>query len=132
MADLNEYNATCRLVTDPNLQYTGEGQAVARFRLAVNGPTPKGGGEAETMFLSATAWGKLAENVSQYLRKGQRAAVSGRLRLNSWTTKDGDRRERIELMLRNVVFLEPKSSGERDGKDVATPPKPGADEEAPF
>ncbi len=132
MADLNEYSATGRLVADPDLKYTSEGQAVARIRLAVNGVPPKGGGEPETLFIMGTAWGKLAENVSQYMKKGHRAAVSGRLRLSTWTTKEGQKRERIEIVLRNVVFLEPKgAAGSQVGSGVERVPEPEP-EEVPF
>jgi len=132
MSDLNEFTATGRLVEDPDLRYTAEGTALARFRLAVNGVPRKDREEQETLFIPVTAWGKLAETLSEYARKGHRIGVSGKLKLNSWTTQDGQKRQRIELALRRAVFLEPKKA---DGGAQHTMPPEAHEpesEEVPF
>lgn len=130
MADLNTYSCTCRLVADPQVRFTPSGVAMATMRLAVQG-RPRGKGQSpEVLFIEATAWGKLAETCYGYLRKGHRAGFTGRLRLAQWNTAAGERRERVELVVEQLAFLQPK----------VRPPEPGdsgegeapAGDEVPF
>jgi single-strand DNA-binding protein len=89
------------LTDDPELRFTPSGAAVAKFRIA---STPrfldKSSGEwkdGEPLFLSCNVWRQVAENVAESLQRGSRVIVSGRLRMRSYETKEGEKRTVIEL-----------------------------------
>jgi single-strand DNA-binding protein len=89
------------LTDDPELRFTPSGAAVAKFRIA---STPrfldKASGEwkdGEPLFLSCNVWRQVAENVAESLQRGSRVIVSGRLRMRSYETKEGEKRTVIEL-----------------------------------
>ena len=73
------------------------------------------GGEAETDWHSVVVWDKLAEAVANYVEKGQRIYVAGRLAQNSWTGDDGQRRYRTEIHAQEVVFLDSARNGNGGG-----------------
>ena len=60
----------------------------------------------EVLFINVTTWGKQAENVSQFLKKGRRVAISGELRSNNWQDKEGNKRTSFEINARTVQFLD--------------------------
>ena len=74
-----------RLTADPELRFTQNGIAVARFTLAVDRTFANQQGERETDFIDIVVWRKQAENCGQYLKKGHLAAVDGRLQVRSYT-----------------------------------------------
>ncbi|GAB3813411.1 single-stranded DNA-binding protein [Kribbella italica] len=89
------------LTDDPELRFTPAGAALARFSIA---STPrrydKQSGEyvdGDTLFLRATAWRHVAENVAASLQRGQRVIATGRLRQSNWETPEGDKRSSIDL-----------------------------------
>jgi single-strand DNA-binding protein len=89
------------LTDDPELRFTPSGAAVAKFRIA---STPrfldKASGEwkdGEPLFLACNVWRQVAENVAESLQRGSRVIVSGRLRMRSYETKEGEKRTVIEL-----------------------------------
>jgi single-strand DNA-binding protein len=89
------------LARDPELRYTaGDGIPVCTFTIACN----TGRGE-EADFYDCTAWRKQAENVAAYLKKGSGALVSGRLKISSYTEKDGIKRKKAEIDGCTVVFV---------------------------
>jgi single-strand DNA-binding protein len=94
--------------TDPEMRYTANGRAVTSFRVAANRSytTPDGERREETEWFAVVAWQKLAEQCSQYLQKGRRVYVEGRLRTHSWDTPDGQRRFRTEVIADRVLFLD--------------------------
>jgi single-strand DNA-binding protein len=94
------------LTDDPELRFTPNGIAVAKFRVAA---TPRfldrESGEwkdGEALFLSCTVWRQVAENVAESLTRGSRVIVSGRLRQRSYETREGDKRTVIELEVDEV------------------------------
>jgi single-strand DNA-binding protein len=96
------------LATDVELREVAGGRKVASFRLAVDRP---GGAEAD--FVGVTAWERQAETCAEYLAKGRRVAVEGRLRSSSWETPDGERRSAVEVVAHRVEFLsQSAASGE--------------------
>ena len=95
------------LATEVELREVAGGKKVASFRLAVDRP---GGAEAD--FVGVTAWERQAETCAEYLAKGRRVAVEGRLRSSSWETPDGERRSAVEVVAHRVEFLSPAGSGE--------------------
>ena len=108
MADLNKVMIIGRLGTDPEMRYTANGNAVTSFRVATNfvSTTPDGERREETEWFPVVAWRNLAEQCSQYLQKGRRVYVEGRLRTRSWETPDGQRRFRTEVIANRVLFLD--------------------------
>lgn len=88
------------LATDPELRTTGSGKAVASFRLAISRP-----GSDTADFVSVVAWEKTAQVVKEYLTKGRRVAVEGRLHHNTWKTEDGQSRSTIEIVANRVHML---------------------------
>lgn len=103
-----------RLTRDPEMRRTQSGVAVTRFTLAVDRPfSGRDGNERKADFINIVTWRNTAEFVSKYFVKGQMCAVAGRLQINDWTDKDGNRRTSPEVVADNVYFTESKKS--RDG-----------------
>ena len=98
-----------RLGADPEMKYTQGGTAVARLSLATD--RGRKNGESVTDWHTVIVWDKLAEAVNQYVSKGQRIYVEGRLVQNSWTGDDGQRRYRAEVHAQEVVFLDSSRNG---------------------
>jgi single-strand DNA-binding protein len=120
MADgLNKVMLIGNLGTDPEMRYTANGSAVTTFRLAVNRSFGGGdGGERreETEWFSVVAWTRLAELLGQYLHKGQKVYVEGRLTTRSWDGPDGQKRYRTEVVANQVLFLDrPQGAGFGEG-----------------
>lgn len=97
------------LTKDPELRYTPNGVAVATFTLAVN--RSKRGQEQTADFPNIVAWNKLADNCAQYLRKGRKVAVEGRLQTRSYDNKEGKKVYVTEVVAENVEFLGGKGEG---------------------
>lgn len=95
------------LATDVELREVGEDKKVASFLLAVDRP----GQDGKADFVRISAWNRQAEVCDQYLAKGKRVAVDGRLRSRSWEEPDGKRRSAIEVVANRVQFLSPPPDG---------------------
>lgn len=109
---LNQISVQGRLARDPELRRTNSGKAVTSFTLACdrdfkNSQT----GEKEVDFIECVAWGGTAEMVEKYFRKGQMAVATGRLQLQNWTDKNGQKRRTAEILVNNVYFCGSKESG---------------------
>lgn len=100
-----------RLTRDPEMKYTQSGIAVTRFTLACDRPFTGQDGKKEADFIDCVVWRKQAENVAQYLKKGNMAGVDGRLQISSYEGQDGQRRYRAEVVADSVRFLESKGGG---------------------
>jgi single-strand DNA-binding protein len=88
------------LTDDPELRYTPNGAAVAKFRVAVNRRYKDQSGEwkdGDTSYFTVNAWRTLAENVAESLTRGANVIVVGRLQQRSWETQEGDKRTVIEI-----------------------------------
>lgn len=97
-----------RLTKDPELRYTPNGIAVARFTLAVNRTFSNTNGEREADFINVGVWRKQAENVANFLKKGSLAGVEGRIQTGSYEGSDGKRVYTTEVNADSVQFLEPR------------------------
>ncbi|HUF54883.1 MAG TPA: single-stranded DNA-binding protein [Dehalococcoidia bacterium] len=108
MAGLNKVMVIGNLGADPEMRYTADGTALTSFRVAAsrNYSGPEGERKEETEWFSVVAWRKLAEQCSQFLQKGRRVYVEGRLRTRSWDAPDGQRRYRTEVVAERVLFLD--------------------------
>lgn len=116
------------LTRDPELRATSGGTSVCRFGLALNreytSPTDNQRVE-ETTFVDITVWGKQAENVHQYCRKGKQVLISGRLSSSSWE-QDGQKRTKVEVVANSVIFTQ--GGG---GAGMPPPIDPGNDSQVP-
>jgi single-strand DNA-binding protein len=113
---LNRIILIGRLTADPELRYTPQGTAVARFTLAVNRPYTNQG-ENEADFIDIVAWQKLAETAAQYLKKGRLTAVEGRLQIRSYDNREGKRVRVAEVVADSVRFLDRgESNGTNSGQ----------------
>ncbi len=103
--DINKVVLIGRLTKDPELRFTPDGTPVTTLRLAVN-RRPNREGKTETDFFDVIVWRRAAELCSQYIKKGYRIALEGRLRTRSWQTSDGQNRSKVEVEATNVQFLD--------------------------
>lgn len=99
-----------RLVADPEIRYTQSGKAVASYRLAVDRPF-KQDGQQEADFINCVAWGKTGEFAGNYLRKGTKIAVEGRIQTGSYE-KDGVKHYTTDIVVDRHEFCESRSSGQ--------------------
>lgn len=99
-----------RLVADPEIRYTQSGKAVASYRLAVDRPF-KQDGQQEADFINCVAWGKTGEFAGNYLRKGTKIAVEGRIQTGSYE-KDGVKHYTTDIVVDRNEFCESRSSGQ--------------------
>ena len=135
MAGVNKVILVGNLGNDPQMKYTANGNAVTSFRLAVGRVYSGADGERkeDTEWFSVVCWNKLAETVSQYLAKGRKAYVEGRLQTHSWEAADGSTKYRTEVVAQTVVFLDKAETREPAGAEQADAPaaSPPPPEEAP-
>lgn len=108
---INQVILMGRLTRDPETRSTSSGKTVTSFSLAVD----RGGQDDQADFFDVTAWEKTGELVAQYLSKGRRVLVQGRLRQDSWDDKDtGKKRSKVEVVAFDVTFLD-GPSGDNGG-----------------
>ncbi|MGN7332986.1 single-stranded DNA-binding protein SsbA [Bacillus altitudinis] len=112
---LNRVVLVGRLTKDPELRYTPNGAAVATFTLAVNRTFTNQSGEREADFINCVTWRRQAENVANFLKKGNLAGVDGRLQTRNYENQQGQRVFVTEVQAESVQFLEPKSGGAGSG-----------------
>jgi single-strand DNA-binding protein len=100
------------LTRDPELRQTPSGQSVVSFSLALNRAykAQNGDWQEATDYIDCVAWGPLAERVSQYLTKGRRALVQGRMQSRSWE-QDGQKRSKVEVLANDVTFVDSRGEG---------------------
>jgi len=147
MANFNKVILAGNMTRDPELRYTPKGTAIAKFGLAVNRKWTGEDGQSreEVTFVDIDCFGKQAEVISQYLRKGRSILIEGRLKLDQWDDKQtGQKRSKLGVVLESFSFLD---SGNREGgaaggpaaaapaarpaRSVAPPPADAACDEPP-
>ena len=101
---INKVELLGRVGTEPEMQYTPNGTAVTKLRLATD--RRRQDGEVEADWHNVVIWSKTAEAVNEYIGKGDRIYVAGRLVNNTWEGDDGQRRYRTEIHASEVVFLD--------------------------
>lgn len=120
MASFNKVILVGNLTRDPELRYTPKGTAIAKIGLAVNRVWTSESGEKkeEVTFVDVDVFGRTAENVAQYMRKGSPLLVEGRLRLDQWDDKQtGQKRSKLGVVAETVQFLGSARTG--DGNSAA-------------
>ncbi len=118
---INKVELLGRVGTDPEMKYTPNGTAITTLRLATD--RRRQDGETTADWHNIVVWGKSAEAVNQFIGKGQRVYVAGRLVQNSWETEDGQRRSKTEVHTQEVVFLD-SNNGNGTGDE--------GEEDSPF
>jgi single-strand DNA-binding protein len=108
MASLNKIMLIGNVGSDPEMRYTPNGKAVTSFRMATNYRYMGSDGERkeETEWFRVSVWGKQAESCNQFLSKGRRVYVEGRLHSRSWEGQDGQMRTSLEVSANRVIFLD--------------------------
>jgi len=112
--DLNKVMLIGNITRDPDLRSTASGQSVASFSVATNRvwKDPSSGERRESAeFHNIVAWGKLAEICGQYLKKGSKIFVEGRLQTRSWQGQDGNKRYTTEIVMENMIMLDRRPQG---------------------
>lgn len=126
MPEINEVIVSGRLTGDPELRYTHNSMAYAKFCIA---NTRRSKEKEETMFLSCIAWAGLAESMPRFCAKGMGVVVQGFLKQEKWE-KDGQQRERIVLVANRVHSLEWLDEKPAQAPPSTTPPVD--DDDVPF
>lgn len=116
---MNTVSLIGNLATDVEVKKLDDERSVASFLLAVDRPTS----DRTADFIRVSTWNKQAELCEQFLVKGKRVGVEGRLRSRSWDDDDGNRRTAVEVVASHVQFLSPRED---------TPAGAGADADIPF
>ena len=118
MANLNKVFLIGNLTRDIELRYTPGGTAVANFGLATNRrwrDKKSGDNREEATFIDVEAWARTAELCHQYLSKGSPVFLEGRLKLDQWESKDGQKRSKLRVVAESVQFLSGRGEGGRGG-----------------
>ena len=150
MANFNKVILTGNLTRDPELRYTPKGTAVVKIRLAINRNwrTETGEQKEEVTFVDVDAFGKTAETIGQYFKKGRPILVEGRLRYETWEDKQtNQKRSKLGVVMENFQFMDsnrtegavaeaPRSSrpaptAKPEVADAEAPPPP-EDDDVPF
>jgi len=114
MASFNKVLLMGNLTRDPQLRYLPSQMAVAEFGLAINRKWkgPQGEEREEVAFIECTAWGKTAETINQYCKKGRPIFVEGHLKFDQWEDKQGGgKRSKLSVVVQNFQFI----GGPREG-----------------
>ncbi len=133
MASFNKVILMGNLTRDPELRVTPKGTAVCQLGLAINSSykDKEGNTKEETTFVDIDVFGRQAEVIAKYMSKGRPILVEGRLKLDSWESKEGEKRNKLKVVLENFQFVGARgeSGGDAGGggsslEDSAPPPRP--------
>jgi single-strand DNA-binding protein len=114
---MNKIMLIGNLGRDPEMSYTSSGIAVTKFSIAVNrvNKSPSGERQEETDWFNIVAWRQLAETCNNYLRKGNKVFVEGRLTQRKYTDRNNIERTAIEVVISDMEMLTPKSQSQGQG-----------------
>jgi single-strand DNA-binding protein len=127
MASFNKVILVGNLTRDPELRYTPKGTAIAKIGVAVNRVWTNEAGEKkeEVTFVDVDVFGRTAENVGQYMRKGRPILIEGRLRLDQWDDKQtGQKKSKLGVVAETVQFLGSPGEGGGSGGGGAPAARP--------
>jgi|UniRef100_A0A7C4U244 single-strand DNA-binding protein len=127
MSDLNSIFLTGRLVGDPDIRYTPQGNEVAQFRIAVNtnfkSKQDPNKWQEETSFITIIAWNRLADKVEKTFKKGNLVLVEGRLRIREYEV-DGNKKYATEVVARNLKLIVGKGEKEVEIEEATNENEP--------
>lgn len=126
MKDLNKVMIIGNMTRDAEMRMTGSGQSVASFAVATNRQWKNQTGEVQKSaeFHDVVAWGKLAEIVEQYTKKGRRIFIEGRLQTRSWEGQDGVKRNKTEIVASDIILLDRKEADSEEDKVILDKEEP--------
>lgn len=127
MANFNKVILAGNLTRDPELRYTPKGTAVAKLGLAINRnwTTETGEKREEVTFIDVDAFGRQAETIGQYLKKGRPILVEGRLKLDQWDDKQtGQKKSKLGVILESFQFLDSGNRTEGGAPSAPASPRP--------
>ncbi len=132
MTSFNKVILVGNVTRDPDLRYTTKGTAVVKLGIAVNRSWRNESGETkqEVTYVDVDAFGRQAEAIGQYLKRGRAVLIEGRLRLEQWKDASGKKRTRRGVVLESFEFLDSGNRG--DGPASAAGMEVGPDENVPF
>ena len=119
MPNLNKVMLMGNLTRDPEIKYTPKGTAIANFGIAINRVfTPEGGEKREEVtFIDLEAWGRTAEVIGEYFKKGKPIFIEGRLKLDSWDDKTtGKKMSKLRVVVESFEFLGSREGGGGGGE----------------
>ena len=110
--DLNRATLIGNVTRDPEARTTPTGQTVCNFGVATNQAWTDAQGQKQQRaeFHNIVAWGKLADICKQYLNKGKKIYIEGRLQTREWEAQDGSKKQRTEIVAENVIILDRQGS----------------------
>ena len=113
---LNKVMIIGNLGKDPEMKYTQQGTPITSFSVAVSRTWkgPDGSSQEETEWFRVVAWERLAEQCNEFLRKGRKVFIEGRLKTREWTGQDGQKRFTTEVVATSMILLDPKQGGGGD------------------
>ena len=116
------------LTRDPEMKTTPKGTPVCQLGMAVNRTykDPSGEQHEETTFVDIEAWGWQAETISKYVSKGRPLFVEGRLKLDTWENKEGEKRSRMKVVMENFQFISQRGEGEGYSGDSVPEARPSS------
>lgn len=117
---MNNVQLVGRFTRDPEVRYTDGGTTVARFNLAVDRRFAKEG-QQEADFISCVAFGKTAEFLEKWFRKGMRVGLTGRIQTGSYTNKDGQKVYTTDVVTDSVEFVENRKASENESPKQTEP-----------
>ncbi|MBE7437833.1 MAG: single-stranded DNA-binding protein [Spirochaetales bacterium] len=124
-SDLNKVMLVGRMTRDPELKHTGNGGAYVRFGLANNRNYTAGGERKEEVsFFNCVAWGRQAEIIHQYCKKGKQVAIEGRLQQRSWQSQDGQKQNSVDIVVSFLQMLGSAQGGSRDFSEASSEAPP--------
>ena len=112
-ADLNRVTLVGRLTRDPELRHTGGGDPICSIRLAVSSRARDDSGNwgDKSNYFDVTVFGRQAQTAADYLAKGRRIGVDGRLSWREWQAQDGTKRQAVEVIANDLFFLDSRGEG---------------------
>lgn len=131
MANFNKVILAGNLTRDPELRYTPQGTAIAEIGIAINRAwkTPAGESREEVTFVDVAAYGRTAEVIGQYLKKGRPILIEGRLKLDTWEDKQtGQKKSKLRVVCENFQFMD---SGKTADNVAGAPAAPAARPQRP-
>jgi single-strand DNA-binding protein len=134
MAGMSKATLIGNLGGDPEMRYTAAGRAFTSFSVACGRTytTAEGERKEETEWFRVTAWNKLAEICSQYLSKGSRVYIEGRLSSRTWEGADGQKRFSLEVTANEMQILDSRGRGDSSGADSHMVDEPADLDSIPF
>ena len=115
---MNNWSGLGRLTKDVDLRYSQSGNAVGNFTLAVNRPFKNQNGEREADFIRILAFGKTAETIAQYVKKGQQLGIEGRIQTGSYENKQGQMVYTTDVVVNQFTFISESKGSQQQGNNT--------------